>query len=95
MTVPSATRTGRALVTTATIVAALAPLGAAPAAAQAASPQASCVGVITSFEGSQLPAGSVGSEVSGLAHSVPSLGSVQVSPLAREHRGSIEGCAGA
>jgi hypothetical protein len=51
------------------------------------------VGLITSYEASQLPAGSVGGEVRELAQSVPSLGSVQVSPLARERRGSIENCA--
>ena len=49
------------------------------------SPNASCVGIITSHEGSQLPPGSVGGEVSGLARSEPSLGRALVSPLARIH----------
>ena len=59
-------------------------LGAA-SASQAADPSASCVGVITSYEASQLPPGSVGGEVSGLAGSGSSLGRALVSPLAREH----------
>jgi hypothetical protein len=46
---------------------------------------ASCVGVVTSYEGSQLPPGSVGHEVSGLARGVPILGATLVSPLAVEH----------
>jgi hypothetical protein len=49
---------------------------------------ASCVGVITSAEASQLPPGSVGQEVSGLAHSVPRLGQALVGPLAHAHGGS-------
>ena len=49
---------------------------------------ASCVGIITSAEASQLPPGSVGQEVSGLARSVPRLGEALVSPLAREHGGN-------
>jgi hypothetical protein len=54
-------------------------------ASQAADPSAGCVGVITSYEASQLPPGSVGREVSELAHVVPNLGRALVSPLAREH----------
>ena len=46
---------------------------------------ASCVGIITSAEASQLPPGSVGQEVSGLAQSVQPIGGALVSPLAREH----------
>jgi hypothetical protein len=93
MSVTSVTHRRRALVTLAALVGALLPAATATSAAHAASPLSSCVGVITSWEASQLPAGSVGGEVSGLAHSVPSLGSVQVAPLAREHRGSLEDCA--
>ena len=51
-------------------------------------PAASCVGIITSAEASQLPPGSVGQEVSGLARSVPRLGEALVSPLARAHGGN-------
>jgi hypothetical protein len=56
----------------------------------AASPPApaSCVGIITSAEASQLPPGSVGVEVSGLARGVPRLGGALVSPLAHAHAGS-------
>jgi hypothetical protein len=54
-------------------------------ASHAADTSASCVGVITSYEASQLPPGSVGREVSELAHGVPNLGLALVSPLAREH----------
>jgi hypothetical protein len=61
--------------------------GTAPAT-PAAGGSASCVGIITSAEGSQLPPGSVGQEVSGLARSVPRLGEALVSPLAREHGGN-------
>ncbi|MCA1677672.1 MAG: hypothetical protein LC790_01560 [Actinobacteria bacterium] len=48
--------------------------------------------VITSYEASQLAAGSVGHEVSGLARTSPGLGSALVSPLAHNHLGSIESC---
>jgi hypothetical protein len=67
---------------------------AAATAQQPASAQASCVALITSYEASQLPAGSVGSEVAGLASS-PGLGSALVSPLAKTHLGSIGACLGA
>ena len=60
--------------------------GSASASPPANSP-ASCVGIITSAEASQLPPGSVGQEVSGLAHGVPRLGQALVSPLARTHGG--------
>jgi hypothetical protein len=59
------------------------PLGAS--ASHAADASASCVGVITSHEASQLPPRSVGREVSELAHAVPNLGRALVRPLAREH----------
>ena len=59
-------------------------LGAA-SASHAADASASCVGVITSYEASQLRPGSVGREVSELAQAVPNLGRALVSPLAREH----------
>jgi hypothetical protein len=62
--------------------------GSAPARPPANAP-ASCVGIITSAEASQLPPGSVGEEVSGLAHSVSRLGQAIVSPLAQRHG---EGC---
>lgn len=67
--------------------------GAAPAAGSTASPHASCVGAITSFESSQLPPGSVGKEVSVLATSAPAVVGSFVRDLAREH-GSIDACAG-
>ncbi len=66
--------------------------GAALAAGSPASPKASCVATITSYEASQLEPGSVGTEVSGLATSAPGLGSSLVSGLAQEHAGSIEDC---
>lgn len=90
MTVPSTTHTRRALAALAAVAVALTPTAAA---AQSASPQASCVAVITSYEASQLPAGSVGHEVSGLARSVSPLGSELVGPLARRHLGSVADCA--
>jgi len=55
----------------------------APASPPAGAP-ASCVGVITSYEASQLPPGSVGGEVSGLATSAPGLAGAIVSPLAHQ-----------
>ena len=64
--------------------------GAAASAGQPAGPAASCVALITSYEASQLAPGSVGHEVSGLAG--PGLGTGLVSPLAREHLGSIAAC---
>jgi hypothetical protein len=70
----------------------LAGAAGAASAQQPASPRASCVALITTFETSQLPAGSVGREVSGLATSGPGLGSALVSSLAHSHLGSIETC---
>jgi hypothetical protein len=77
---------------TLTAAIALAAAGTTASAAPPASPRASCVALITGYEASQLPAGSVGQEVSGLARS-PGLGSRLVSPLAHEHLGAIEACA--
>jgi hypothetical protein len=79
-------------ITITTVIAMLGASGAAAAAEQPASPQASCVAVITSYEGSQLPPASVGGEVSGLARTGPGLGRALVSPLAHDHLGSIESC---
>ena len=77
----------------ATAVAALAvQSGAALAAGPPASPQASCVATITSYEASQLQPGSVGKDVSGLATSAPGLGRDIVSELAKAHSGSVEAC---
>jgi hypothetical protein len=78
----------RIAITIAATVATLVGSSAAATAEQPASDQASCVAVITSYEASQLAAGSVGAEVSGLA-STPGLGSALVSPLAKTHLGSI------
>jgi hypothetical protein len=59
--------------------------GGLPGTAWASPPEAaSCVGVITSHEASQLSPGSVGREVSGLGTSGAGLGRTVVSPLARE-----------
>jgi hypothetical protein len=68
-------------------------LAAGASASPPATSPASCVGIITSAEASQLPPGSVGEEVSGLAQSVPRLGQALVSPLARTHLESIGQCA--
>jgi hypothetical protein len=65
---------------------------AALAAGSPASPTASCVATITSYEASQLPPGAVGTEVSGLATSAPGFLGGLVSSLARVHDGSIEAC---
>jgi hypothetical protein len=65
---------------------------AGPASAAPSNSRASCVGVITSYEGSQLAPGSVGHEVSGLATQGPGFGTALVSPLAHEHLGSLESC---
>jgi hypothetical protein len=62
--------------------------GLSGTASASPSASASCVGIITSAEATQLPAGSVGQEVSGLGRSVPRLGEALVSPLAREHGGN-------
>ena len=69
-------------------------LGAGAGSASAASPHAGCVGLITSAEAQSAP-GAVGTEVSGLATSLPpgSLGAF-VSGLAKQHAGSIQACAG-
>lgn len=77
----------------AAVVAALAvPSGAALGAGPPASPQASCVATITSYEASQLPPGSVGEEVSGLATLAPGVVGGLVSELAKVHSGSVEAC---
>ena len=78
-----------------TITAAVLALGAPVAAgAGPANENASCVATLTSFEASQLPAGAVGAEVSGLATSAPGFVGEFVSGLAKEHAGSIAACAG-
>jgi len=81
----------RIAITITTALAMTAASGASASAEQPANPRASCVAVITSYEATQPPSGSVGSEVSGLA-SEPGLGSALVSPLARNHLGAIEAC---
>ena len=81
----------RILITMATAAVVLPAPSAAATAAQPAAAGASCIAVITSYEASQLPPGSVGREVSGLA-SAPGLGSALVSPLAHQHLGSIATC---
>jgi len=68
------------------------PSGVALAGGPPASPQASCVATITSYEASQLQPGAVGKEVSGLATSEPGLVGGIVSDLAKAHAGSIEAC---
>ncbi|HEX4671754.1 MAG TPA: hypothetical protein VH279_05780 [Solirubrobacteraceae bacterium] len=80
-----------AVVTLALAATGVAALAGSASAQQPASGRASCVAVITSYEASQLPPGSVGTEVSGLA-SDPGLGAALVSPLARVHPGSLEAC---
>jgi len=80
----------RVTLTITTVVAMLAALGTAASAEQPASPRASCVAVITSYEASQLTTGFVGHEVSALAS--PGFGRALVSPLAQQHLGSIETC---
>jgi hypothetical protein len=84
----------RAALFVAAVVALGASNGAALAAGSSASPNASCVATITSFEASQLQPGAVGKEVSGLATSAAEVGGL-VSDLAHAHGGSIEACVGA
>jgi hypothetical protein len=79
----------------AVVVAALGLIGLTSSQAFAASPNASCVATITSFEASQLERGAVGREVSGLATSAPSIVGSLVSELARAHGGSVDACVGA
>jgi hypothetical protein len=77
----------------AAVVAALTvPSGAALGAGPPGSPQASCVATITSYEASQLPPGTVGEEVFGLATSASGLGRDIVSDLAGAHAGAVEAC---
>lgn len=78
-------------VTASIALALLAAPSAVAVAEQPANAHASCVAVITSYEASQLPPGSVGAEVSSLASS-PGLGATLVSPLAQRHLGSIDAC---
>ena len=72
-------------------LAAFALSGGAAVAAGSASPNASCVAAVTSYEATQLQPGSVGSEVSGLATSAPRAAGNIVSDLAKGH-GSIGAC---
>jgi hypothetical protein len=83
----------RTLITISTAAVIAGALAATASANQPANPTASCVAIITTYETSQLPAGSVGLEISGLAKDGPGLGQALVSPLAREHHGSIALCA--
>jgi hypothetical protein len=82
----------RVAVVALTVAALAVPSGAALGAGPPASPNASCVATITSYEASQLQPGSVGEEVSGLATSAPSLVGGIVSDLAKAHAGSIDAC---
>jgi len=82
----------RVLITITIVTAMFVPSGAAASAAQPASPRASCVAVITSFEASQLAPGAVGTEVSGLATATPGFLGALVNRLAKEHGGSIGRC---
>jgi hypothetical protein len=66
--------------------------GAALAAGSPASPKASCVATITSFEASQLEPGAVGEEVSALTTLAPGFVGGLVSDLAHAHAASIEAC---
>jgi hypothetical protein len=71
---------------------ALAVGGAAFPAAAESRGEPSCVATITVWETANLPAGSIGAEVSGLAGSAPQTLSALVRELVRRHAGSIEGC---
>jgi hypothetical protein len=82
----------RFLLAVACAVAILLVSAGAASAGPPASSQASCVAAITVYEATQLPAGSIGREVSGIAGSGPGTVSGIVTPIAPEH-GSIEGCA--
>ncbi|MDQ3381059.1 MAG: hypothetical protein M3546_12195 [Actinomycetota bacterium] len=66
--------------------------GVALGAGSPASPYASCVATITSYEASQLQPSAVGEEVSGLATSVPGLVGRIVKDLAKTHAGSVDAC---
>ena len=81
----------RPLITVASVIAVLGATTTVAVAQQPAASGSSCVALITSFEATQLAAGAVGQEVSGLART-PGLGVRLVSPLARAHPGSIEDC---
>lgn len=59
------------------------------------SPQASCIGVLASFEATQLPPGSLGEETSGIAQLGPGVLGGLVRELARHHGGSVEACGAA
>jgi hypothetical protein len=85
-------RPAAAAVVAAAVAALAVPSGAALGTGSPASPQASCVATITSYEASQLQPGSVGAEVSGLATSARGLGRDLVSNLAKLHAGSFAGC---
>lgn len=84
--------TRRAVVVVAAVVALALPSGVALGAGPPASPHASCVATITSYEAAQLPPGAVGKEVSGLATSAPGIVGGIVSELAKAHAGSIDAC---
>jgi hypothetical protein len=63
----------RVLMTITSVVALLTASATAASAGSPASPKASCVATITSYEATQLAPGSVGEEVSELAHIGPGL----------------------
>lgn len=82
----------RAALIVATVAALTVPSGAALGAGPPASPNASCVATVTSYEASQLGPGAVGGEVSGLATSAPGVVGGLVKDLAKAHAGSIDAC---
>jgi hypothetical protein len=65
------------------------------AMAQGATPPASCVAIITSFEATQFEHGFVGGEARELATNLTPFGATLVSGLAQQHLGSIADCRGA
>ena len=73
-----------------TLAAVLVTVATASGAVAAPPSTASCAGIITRFEATAFPAGSVGAETSGLA--APGFGQV-VKGLATSHLGNLEECA--
>ena len=79
------------------VVVALAVLafGAAAGVANAqspADPQASCLGLVASWEATELSPGSLGAETSGIARSEPGVVGRHVREAANVHAGSVEAC---
>lgn len=82
----------RRLVASAIVCAVFGVAAGAAFAQSPASSEASCLGILVSWEATTLPPGSVGKEVSAAARSQPGVLGGLARTVAKEHGGSVEAC---